>query len=84
MKRKYSEISKPPLTVYKPSTLPCDVCQVPVRYEFCPGSCVYCSMDCYEVIYLSKKTGFLHEKDDKDLSTIKKSKSFDDLMKLDG
>ena len=40
-------------------------------------------MDCYEIIYLSKKNGFLHEKDPKDTSTFKKSKSFDDLMELD-
>ena len=75
MKRKYSEISKPTLTVYKPCTLPCDICSIPTaNYELCTGNCVYCSLDCYEVIYLSKINDYLD---------IKRTKSCDDLMKLD-
>ena len=71
MKRKFSEISKESsLTIYKPITLPCDICNAPVNYELCCGNCIYCSLDCYEVIYLSNINDYID---------VKKVKSFENL-----
>ena len=80
-KRKYNEISKANLSIKKVDHLPCDICKTRVYdYRFCTSPHVYCSYDCYSILALSSKNDYL---DVKTFIEMRKSKSDEDLMKLD-
>ena len=41
-------------------SLPCDVCGKEVaHYQHCKNDLIYCSYDCYSILYLSNKDSFL-------------------------
>ena len=78
-KRKYNEISKITLSISKIDYLKCDMCGCCVyNYQWCTSPYVYCSRDCYELIVLCNKNGYLDEK-----IGVKRVKSEDDLMLCD-
>ena len=70
-KRKYDCIMNENLTISKVHFLPCDICHSRVyNYRFCTSPFVYCSYDCYALLVLSNKNGYLD---------MKRVKSEDDL-----
>ena len=80
-KRKYNEISKHNLSINKLDYLPCEICKCRVyHYKFCTIPYVYCSYDCYAILALSLKNDYL---DVKTWVDMKRTKSEEDLMKLD-
>ena len=59
-KRKYNEISKPELNICIPSFLDCMICGKHVyNYRWCTSQFVYCSYDCFALLILSHKNGYL-------------------------
>ena len=71
-KRKISQISHNDLHVYSPRSLYCQICGDRVyQFELCVRNYIYCSYDCYALLVLSSKHGFLHD--------LKKVKSEDNL-----
>ena len=65
MKRKFSQINNE-LVIQPIPYLKCEVCKRKVyTYQVCTGNHIYCSEDCYEVLILSKKNGYLDEKTQK-------------------
>ena len=61
MKRLHSEMDSK-LKVYKPSWLPCDVCNQRIYgYEKCTSPYIYCSYNCLAIMILANKNGMLHE-----------------------
>ena len=78
MKRKYSEITKE-LVIKPVEYLVCEICgNKVINYHLRTKPHVYCSLDSYSVLMLSKKNGYLDEK-----ATVPRIKSQDDLMELE-
>ena len=73
MKRKFNDITKQmnckseykrTLTIKKTDTLPCEICNDPVKnYRECISPYVYCSYDCLSIIILSNKNDYLDTND---------------------
>ena len=74
MKRKIEDITKTMnikcenrkvrLNINIPEKLPCMICGIDVfNYKMCMYHLVYCSYDCFSILMLSNKQGYLHEKD---------------------
>ena len=68
------------LQVQCPNYFICEVCSSPVtNYELCNGNFIYCSEDCYTILYLAKQNRMLHEKCSTFESEMKRSPSQDKL-----
>ena len=73
MKRKIEDITKTMnikcenrkviLNINIPEKLPCMICGIGVfNYKMCMYHLVYCSYDCFSILMLPNKQGYLHEK----------------------
>ena len=67
------------LSINIPDKLPCMICGIDVyNYKMCMYHLVYCGYDCFSILMLSNKRGYLHEKD----TDISFNDTDDDLMLL--
>lgn len=86
-KRKYSQITKPDhnLQLQPIFWLFCECCRNRVyNYRLCEHHIIYCSRSCYEVLVLSRKNGYLDEKDEPSFkSPLKRTEKFDDFIEAD-